>query len=93
MSATVLTLKNEKGEELAQLKLTAQPAQANSRLVNYRGVLDENEATAVVFEGIPRRADMLQFAVEALASFGYSATGKIKPVKTKKTKAEAPEIR
>lgn len=90
----VMTLKTEKGEELAQLKLVPQNPQANSRLVNYRAILDENEATSVLFENVPRRADMLQFAMEALAAFGYSATGKLKPVKqTKKTKTEAPEMR
>jgi hypothetical protein len=84
-----LVLKLTQGKELmAELVLT--PSQgATPMAVNYLCVLDSDTDKAINLENIPRRADPLQVAADALHLMGYPYSGR-KPVKAAAKKTHTP---
>lgn len=88
-----LVLKLSQGKEsLAELVLSPTPG-PSPMTVNYLCTLDGDTATAVNLQGVPKRADPLQVAVDALHLLSYPYSGR-KPFKTdtkkKGTEAKTP---
>jgi len=90
----VLSLVNESKEALAKLEMTSLPtADPKSLLLEYDCVLDDDVENKITLKGIPRRADPLKLAVDALSNFGCNATLKKASKKKKPQKAEPQDVR
>lgn len=75
--------------DVLQADLTMDPSQgATPTLVNYKCTLDGD---SIVLEGVPRRADPLQVAVDALHGLGYAHSGR-KPAKPTKPGKPSPPV-
>ncbi len=80
MAVYTLLLKADKDEPLAELKMTSSKKEGSEVLLNYACVLDGNTAEEIVLPNVPKRADPMQTAIDALSAFGYSPS-KRKPLK------------
>lgn len=75
-------------EKLAELVLQPQ-AGPTPMTVNYSCTLDGDSSSTIVIEGVPKRADPLQVAVDALHLLRYQYSGR-KLAGAKKTRQNPP---